>query len=126
MEALWILVAIAILLVVTAFFAAAETAFTAASQPRMIELERQGDPCAAIVNALRSNRERMIGSLLTAQNLVAPLASVLTTSLFLSWFGAGGEFYATIALSAVLILFCEVLPKSYALYAPDRTSLAIA
>ena len=126
METLWILVAIAILLVVTAFFAGAETAFTATSQPRMLELERQGEPRAALVNGLRSNRERMIGSLLTAQNLVAPLASVLTTSLFLSWFGTGGEIYATVVLSLLLIVFCEVLPKTYALYAPDRTSLAIA
>ena len=126
MESLWILVAIAVSLLVTAFFAGAETAFTAVSQPRMLELERQGDPHAGLVNALRSNRERMIGSLLTAQNLVAPLASVLTASLFLSWFGRGGEVYATIVLSVLLIVFCEVLPKTYALYAPDRTSLAIA
>ncbi|MGH7002412.1 MAG: HlyC/CorC family transporter, partial [Alphaproteobacteria bacterium] len=115
-----------ILLVLAAFFGGAETALTAASQPRMLELERQGDARAAVVNRLRSNRERMIGSLLTAQNIVAPLAAVLTTSLFLSWFGAGGEVYATIALSALFIVFGEVLPKTYALYAPDRTSLALA
>jgi Mg2+/Co2+ transporter CorB len=126
MENLWTLVPIAILLLLAAFFGGAETALTAASQPRMLELERQGNPRAALVNVLRSNRERMISSLLTAQNIVAPLAAVLTTSLFLSWFGTSGEIYATIALSVLLIVFGEVLPKSYALYAPDRTSLAIA
>jgi Mg2+/Co2+ transporter CorB len=92
----------------------------------MLEMERQGDPRAGVVNALRSNRERMIGSLLTAQNIVGPLAAVLTTSLFLSWFGTSGEIYATIVLSVLFIVFGEVLPKTYALYAPDRTSLAIA
>jgi len=126
METLLTLVPIAILLLLAAFFGGAETALTATSQARMLELERQGDPRAAVVNALRSNRERMISSLLTAQNIVAPLAAVLTTSLFLSWFGKGGEIYATIVLSVLFIVFGEVLPKSYALYAPDRTSLAIA
>ncbi|HEY7611058.1 MAG TPA: CNNM domain-containing protein [Alphaproteobacteria bacterium] len=126
MDSLWTFLPIVILLLLAAFFGGAETALTAASQPRMLELERQGDPRAALVNGLRSNRERMIGSLLTAQNIVAPLASVLTTSLFLSWFGAGGEVYATVALSVLFIVFGEVLPKTYALYAPDRTSLAIA
>src|SRR5689334_10328120 len=126
MDPLLTLIPIAILLVLAAFFGGAETALTAASQPRMLELERQGDLRAAVVNALRSNRERMIGSLLTAQNIVSPLAAVLTTSLFLGWFGKGGEVYATIVLSALLIVFGEVLPKTYALYAPDRTSLAIA
>jgi Mg2+/Co2+ transporter CorB len=126
MDSLWMFVPIAILLVLAAFFGGAETALTAASQPRMLELERQGDARAGLVNALRSNRERMIGSLLTAQNIVSPLAAVLTTSLFLSWFGAGGEVYATIVLSVLFIVFGEVLPKTYALYAPDRTSLAIA
>ena len=126
MDTLLTLVPIAILLVLAAFFGGAETALTAASQPRMLEMERQGDLRAGVVNALRSNRERMIGSLLTAQNIVGPLAAVLTTSLFLSWFGASGEIYATIALSALFIVFGEVLPKTYALYAPDRTSLAIA
>jgi Mg2+/Co2+ transporter CorB len=126
MESLLTLVPIAILLVLAAFFGGAETALTAASQPRMLELERQGDLRAGIVNALRSNRERMIGSLLTAQNIVGPLAAVLTTSLFLTWFGAGGEIYATVVLSVLFIVFGEVLPKTYALYAPDRTSLAIA
>ncbi len=126
MDPLLTLIPIAILLILAAFFGGAETALTAASQPRMLELERQGDLRAGVVNALRSNRERMIGSLLTAQNIVGPLAAVLTTSLFLGWFGPGGEVYATIALSVLFIVFGEVLPKTYALYAPDRTSLAIA
>lgn len=126
MDPLLTLIPIAILLVLAAFFGGAETALTAASQPRMLELERQGDLRAGVVNALRSNRERMIGSLLTAQNIVGPLAAVLTTSLFLHWFGPGGEVYATIVLSVLFIVFGEVLPKTYALYAPDRVSLAIA
>ncbi len=117
---------IAILLFLTAFFGAAETALTAASQPRMIELERLGERRAGIVNTLRSNRQRMIGSILTAQNIVGPLASVLTTALFIGWLGVAGEIYATVTLSLLFIVFGEVLPKTYALYAPDRSALAIA
>ena len=75
---LWLAAAIVILsLVLSAFFAGAETAFTAASRARMLALENDGDLRAAIVNRLLGQRERFIGAMLIGYNVVAIGASSL-------------------------------------------------
>ena len=80
-EYLGLMVAIFVLLILSAFFSGSETALTAASQPRMHELARQGDRRAAIVLALYEQRERLIGAILLGNNLV----NILSTSLATTW-----------------------------------------
>jgi len=120
------LVAILVLLVLSGFFSGSETALTAASRPRMHQLERAGDRRAGTVNRLRDKPERLIGAILLGNNLVNILASALATSVLIAWFGDVGVAYATIGMTTLIVIFAEVLPKSYALRNPDRMSLAIA
>src|ERR1700743_2584729 len=75
---LWI-GAIAILLVVSAFFAGSETALTAVSRGKMHQLEKDGDRAAANINFLVLDRERLIGALLLGNTFVNILASSLAT-----------------------------------------------
>ena len=70
---------IAILLVVSAFFAGSETALTAVSRGRMHQLEKDGSRAAANVNRLVADRERLIGALLLGNTFVNILASSLAT-----------------------------------------------
>lgn len=126
MESLWFMLPILLLLVLSAFFSGAETALTAASQPHMIELERQGDPRARVVNALRANKEGMIGAILLGNNLVNILASALLTSIFISLVGEAGVLYATFVATALILVFGEVLPKTYSFHRPTHTALAVA
>ncbi|KQY12254.1 HlyC/CorC family transporter [Rhizobium sp. Root482] len=114
------------LLVCSAFFSGSETALTAASRARMHTLESNGDERAALVTSLIARRDRLIGTLLIGNNLVNILASSLTTSLFLGLFGNSGVAIATLAMTALLVVFSEVLPKSWAIAAPDRFALAVA
>src|SRR3954452_20302367 len=124
---LWLAAGIVVLsLVLSAFFAAAETAFTAASRARMLSLEESGDSRARKVNRLLSQRERFIGAMLIGYNIVAVGASSFTTSVLVSLFGAGGVVYATIVMSVLVIIFAEVLPKTLAINSPDKMSLLIA
>src|SRR5215208_3915711 len=124
---LWLAAAIVILsLVLSAFFAGAETAFTAASRARMLALENAGDVRAAIVNRLLGQRERFIGAMLIGYNIVAIGASSFTTSVLIGLFGREGVIYATIAMSLLVIIFAEVMPKTIAITSPDRMSLLIA
>ena len=81
------LAGIFVLLVLSAFFSGSETALTAASRPRMHQLERKGEYRAGIVNRLRDRRDRMIGAILLGNNLVNILASALATSLFIAAVG---------------------------------------
>ena len=122
-----IIVAVVVgLIVLSAFFSGSETALTAASRARMLQLERTGNLRAAVVSRLISARERLIGALLVGNNLVNILASALATSLFINWFGDAGVAYATLVMTALVLVFAEVLPKTYAIANSDRMSLAVA
>jgi Mg2+/Co2+ transporter CorB len=92
----------------------------------MHSLENAGNRHARMVNALIERRDRLIGALLIGNNLANILASSLATSLFLSLFGQAGVAYATIAMTCLLVVFAEVLPKSWAISNPDRFSLIVA
>ncbi len=117
---------ILLLILISAFFSGSETALTAASRARMHALEQDGSKRARLVNSLIGNPERLIGAILLGNNLVNILASVLATSLFLSVFGEAGLVYATLTMTALVLIFGEVMPKTYAIANPERAALAVA
>ncbi len=114
------------LIVMSAFFSGSETALTAASKARMHQMEANGDLRAGHVNSLIERKDRLIGALLIGNNLVNILGSALATSVFLSLFGQTGVAYATIAMTVLLVVFAEVLPKSWAISNPDRFALTVS
>lgn len=117
---------IGVLLFLSAFFSGSETALTAASRPRLHQLERKGNGRARIVLSLRERQDRVIGAILLGNNLVNILASSLATSVLISIFGAEGVIYATAAMTLLVLIFGEILPKTYALRNADAISLVIA
>jgi Mg2+/Co2+ transporter CorB len=114
------------LLIISAFFSGSETALTAASRARMHALEEDGSKRARLVNRLLEMRERFIGAILLGNNLANIAASALATTLFLRLFGEAGVVYATLVMTAVVVLFAEVLPKTYAIVNADRMALFVA
>jgi Mg2+/Co2+ transporter CorB len=123
----WVTILIVIaLLGVSAFFAASETALTGVARGSMLRLAKQGSREAAIVSELVANRERLIGALLLGNNIANIGASALATGLFTAWFGEVGVLYATAVMTAVVVIFAEVLPKTIAINAPDRFALSVA
>ena len=117
---------VVICLLLSAFFAGSETALTASSRASMTRLEKNGNSEAKIVNQLLSSRERLIGALLLGNNAVNIGASSLATGVLLVWFGPAGIVYATIVMTALIVIFAEVLPKTAAFNAPDRVALSVA
>lgn len=115
-----------VLLVLSAFFSGSETALTAASRARMHRMEVEGSRRAAMVNKLREHKERLIGGLLLGNNLVNISASALATSVLIKTVGEAGVAYATIGVTFLVLIFAEVMPKTYALLHPDRLALAVA
>jgi len=120
------LIIIIVCLLLSAFFAGCETALTASSRARMLWLEKQGDRRAAIVNRLLQSRERLLGALLLGNNAVTIAASSLATGLLLAWLGDVGVVYATVVMTVLVVVFCEVLPKTAAINAPDRIAVLVA
>ncbi|MEL0292375.1 MAG: CNNM domain-containing protein, partial [Alphaproteobacteria bacterium] len=124
---IWWLVAIVVFLIVaSAFFSSAETALTAASDARMRQLASKGNPRAVLVEKLRADREGLIGTILIGNNAVNVIASALATSVAISLFQDAGLVWATITMTVVLVIFAEVMPKTYAFTYSDKYALAIA
>src|ERR1700709_2821890 len=92
----------------------------------MLRLSKQGSGEAGVVSSLFAMRERMIGALLLGNNIANIGASTLATGIFTAWFGEVGVLYATAVMTVLVVIFAEVLPKTIAINAPDRVSLAVA
>ena len=120
------LLAVVVFLLASFFFSGSETALTASSRATMLRLAKDGDPNATIVNRLLEARERLIGALLVGNNVATIAASSLATGLMLSWFGDVGVIYATAVMTVLIVVFCEVLPKTAAFDQPDRIALRTA
>jgi Mg2+/Co2+ transporter CorB len=115
------------LLALSAFFSAAETALTGASRARMHQLERDGDRAAGRVNQLISDQETMIGSVLLGNNLINILASALATEVLTRAIpGALGVAVATGVMTALVLVFAEVLPKTLAILRSDDVARVLS
>jgi Mg2+/Co2+ transporter CorB len=117
---------IALSIVAAAFFAGAETALTAASRARMHALEMAGDNRAKLVTRLIGMRGRLISAMLLGGQFVTIGSSAIATSVLLGLYGDRGVLAATIIMTALIVIFGEVLPKTIAIAYPDRVSLLIA
>ena len=121
------IIAIIVLLALSGFFSGSETSLTAASRARMHQLEKDGDERAAKVNKLIADREGLIGAILLGNNLVNILASALATSLFVSLMpGPAGVAVATAVMTVLVLVFAEVLPKTYAIGRADSMAMSVA
>ncbi len=115
-----------ILLALSGMFSGSETALTAASRARIHHMAGDGNKRAKRVSRLIDDQERLIGAILLGNNLVNILASALATSLFMNLVGEQGVVYATLVMTALVLIFAEVLPKSYAIANPDNMALKVS
>lgn len=120
------LFAVVVLLAISAFFAGSETALTAVSPGKMHQLEKDGSEAAGIVNRLIGNRERLIGALLLGNTFVNILASSMATSVLQDRFGDQAVAIVTAIMTAIVLIFAEVLPKTLAIARTDRFALTVA
>ena len=114
------------LVVLSFLFSGTETSMTTVSRARLHTLERDGDRRAGLVQRLIGRRDRLVSALLIGSNLVNILASALATSVLLAVFGEAGVAYATIAMTVILVVFSDILPKSWALARPEQFALSIS
>ena len=109
-----------------AYMSAAETAITGASPPRMHRLAQQGNKRAALVNALLERKDEAVSAVLLGNSVMNILSASLTTAVLTSLFGAAGVVYATLAIGVLVVIFAEVMPKTWALLRADRVALMLA
>lgn len=124
---LWLAVGgILLLLLLSALFSMSETGLTASSEARINHLAAHGNKRAKRVQKLLSQRDRLISSILLGNNAVNILASSLATSALIGLFGDVGVAYATVAMTVLVLIFGEVLPKTYAINRPERVAVWVA
>ncbi len=121
-----LLISVFVLLLLSAFFSGSETGFTAVNKARMHKLESEGNRRARMVKRLYEDKDRLIGTILLGNNAVNILSSALATTLALNLFGNEGVAYATIAMTLLVLIFAEVLPKTYAFRNSDKVAMAVA
>ena len=118
---------ILLFLLISAFFSAAETAMTAVSRARIYQLVMGGNKRAILVSKLRKEKETMISSVLLGNNAVNIAASAIATTLSVRLFGdSSGLVIVTIIMTLLVVIFSEILPKTYAIKNAERVSLAFA
>jgi len=113
-------------LMLSAYMSAAETAITGASRPRMHRLAQQGNKRAAIVNGLLDRKDEAVGAMLLGNSVMNILSASLTTAALTGLFGAAGVVYATAIIGVLVVIFAEVMPKTWALLRADRVALILA
>ncbi len=114
------------LIVLSGFFSSSETALTAVSEARIHELALQGNKRAITIERILAKKEKMISTILIGNNLVNIVASVYATSFALIYFGEFDLIFVTILLTIVLVIFAEVIPKTYAFSHADQVALTVA
>lgn len=114
--------AIAGLLVLSGFFSGSETALTAASRGKLKAQADKGSKGAQRALEITEDSERLIGSVLLGNNLVNILATSLTTALLAKTFGESAVALATIVMTVLVLIFAEVLPKTYAITNAERAA----
>ncbi|MBV8939570.1 MAG: HlyC/CorC family transporter [Alphaproteobacteria bacterium] len=119
---------IVVFLLISAFFSAAETALTAVSRARIYQMIKEGNKRAVRVSRLRKEKESLIGTVLLANNAANIASSALATSLCIQLFGENSAelLIITLIMTFAVVIFAEILPKTYAIQNAEKTSLALA
>ncbi|HEY6980902.1 HlyC/CorC family transporter [Reyranella sp.] len=113
-------------LLLGAYLSAAETAITGVSRPRMHRLAQQGNRRAKLVNHLLDRKDETVSAVLLGSNVVNIFSASLSTAVLTALFGAAGVVYATVAIGIMVVIFAEVMPKTWALLRADRVALMLA
>ncbi|MCZ8079461.1 MAG: HlyC/CorC family transporter [Fuscovulum sp.] len=125
--AFWITaVSILCLLCLSAFFSGSETALTASSRGKLKAQADKGSTGAASAMAVTEDSERMIGALLLGNNIVNILSASLATALLTRLFGDSGVALATLGMTVLVLIFGEVLPKTFAITYPEAVATRVA
>lgn len=123
------IILIVLLLTCSAFFSGSETSVMSASRSKIHKLKTDGNRNAEILSQLRGqDKERFLGSILLGNNFVNILASAVATSLCIDLFGDSGESLAiaTATMTALILIYCEVLPKTLAVRNSEYLALKVA
>ena len=119
------LVALVILIAMSAYFSATETAFTSLNRIRMKNKADNGNVRAAKTLELAEDYDRLLSTILIGNNIVNISATTVATVLCTKWFHEYGPTVSTVALTIIILIFGEISPKSLAKESPESIAMAV-
>ena len=117
---------ILVLLILSAFFSGSETALTGASRAKLMGMKEKGSKAALRALKLRENNEKLIGALLLGSNIVNITATSLAASILTVMYGDKGVIISTVIMTLLILIFCEVLPKTFAMTNPEKSAMKVS
>lgn len=116
--------ALLILVLLSAFFSATETAFTSLNRIRLRSRAEGGDKRAEKTLAIAQEYDKLLSTILIGNNIVNNVAATIAAVLFIDLFGtASGPAISAVVLTVVVLIFGEVSPKSLAKESPERVAM---
>ena len=120
------IITLVFLVAMSAFFSSSETAFLSLSKIKMRQMLKENKKAAAPVAKLKQNTDSLLTLILVGNNFVNTFSSSLATSIVLGLFGQKSVGIATGIMTVVIIIFGEILPKTFAASSPEKLSLLFA
>lgn len=121
-----IYIALLLLIGCSAFFSASETAFTSVNRIRIRNRAEEGDRKAKRVLRLSDDFDGTLSAILIGNNVVNNAAASIATVVATALLGASGAAIATLAITVIVLIFGEILPKSFAKESAERVSLGVS
>ena len=114
------------MMVFSALFSSTETAFSCVNKIRLKNYASQGNKKAEKALKLANKFDDVLTAVLIGNNIVNITTSSVSTVIFISIFGSKGTAISTVVVTILVLIFCEVLPKSYAKKNAEKLALLSA
>ena len=125
LDSIGIIVALVLLLMGSAFFSAAETAFSSVNRIRLMTRAEDGDKKAAAALKLENDYHKLLSTVLVGNNIVNIAATALATGLFVKYWPKSGTAITTVVMTVVVLLFGEITPKTLAKTHAESVAIAL-
>ncbi|MDE7365346.1 MAG: hemolysin family protein [Ruminococcus sp.] len=126
MDNTWKIVLVVAMMIFSALFSSTETAYSSVNKLRLKNYEAQGNKKASKALKLANRFDDILTAVLIGNNIVNIATSSVSTLIFVAWFGDSGAGISTAVITILVLIFCEVLPKSYAKKNAEKLALFFA
>lgn len=120
------IIIVIVMMVFSALFSSTETAFSSVNKLRLKNYEAQGNKKAAKALKLANRFDDVLTAVLIGNNIVNIATSSVSTLIFIDLIGSSGAAVSTVVVTILVLIFCEVLPKSYAKRNAEKLALLFA
>lgn len=122
----WKIVLVVVMMIFSALFSGTETAYSSVNKLRLKNYEAQGNKKASKALKLANRFDDVLTAVLIGNNIVNIATSSVSTLIFVNWFGDSGAGISTAVITVLVLVFCEVIPKSYAKKNAEKLALLFA